>query len=443
MANMGAYKDTNGNVKAYSRSDVQKVVNYAFARNIRVVPEFEVPGHAALFGHIDPSLVAGWNHSPWDGRNGKLTNTSESPFNGTILYWGTQYCNEPPCGQLDVRNPKAVSVYGKLVEEVGSWFPDSWLHVGHDEVNARAFGLIPESWDSGFGNELFPIMQEFTPKLVDILSKAGKTYVAWDEVTDDSVSIYNISSLIPKQDTVITAWSSPTSNVINRAAALGFQNIIVSDSSAYYLDCSPSATWCLSAFEKSTPNHSYTFPEGFKYFPGQWHNWTLIYQFDLLDGVHDEFSTVVKGGFGSLWTETIKRHNIDRYAFPRIAVIAERLWSYKHAPQFEFAKTGRRLERFRAALINEYSIDAADLLYLGNEEDTVFRPEYCDGQGQNSPSQKTSECCFAGEPLVGSDGSPPMNGTGFEVPANYCAISKFYTTDDLRHKKPKSVEYTY
>ncbi|ORY35937.1 hypothetical protein BCR33DRAFT_790615 [Rhizoclosmatium globosum] len=41
---------------------------------------------------------------------------------GGVVWWGRNYCNQPPCGQLD------------LINEVGSWFKDPVIHMGHDEI---------------------------------------------------------------------------------------------------------------------------------------------------------------------------------------------------------------------------------------------------------------------------------------------------------------------
>ncbi|ORY41383.1 glycoside hydrolase [Rhizoclosmatium globosum] len=388
-----AYKNADGSLKIYTKKDVQDIVKYAFDRNIRVIPEFETPGHNAVLGHIDPDLISSWNHSPWDG-NSFATNAMCSnqtvPVDkvtndcvGGVVWWGRQFCNQPPCGQLDVRKEKALQILDQLINEVGSWFSDPVLHVGHDEVNTRAYGLVPDNWDSVPADALHPLMRNFDSRLLGMLG--GKTLAAWDEIVTD----FGVADIIPKQS-LITLWNAPNGvpAAIENVAEKGFKNIAVAPSAYWYLDCSPSARWCSSDFERTVPDASLNIP-GFKTFPGQWHNWTLIYDYEPLDSLSANAKSSVKGGFGALWSETVKRHNLDRYVFPRVAAIAERLWSNVKRDD----KTATRLDRFRASLVNEKAIASATLEYLGNQEEFVFRPEYCDGLGLTAPGQKTAECC--------------------------------------------------
>ncbi|KAI9202955.1 glycoside hydrolase superfamily [Polychytrium aggregatum] len=417
-----AFKYDDGTPKIYTKDDIRKIIAYAFARNIRVIPEFEFPGHNAVFHFADPSFVLAYAHSPWDGRNGYLKNDSTTQLVG----WGAQYCNEPPCGQLDPTNYKAMCLVNDLVNEVGSWFEDPVLHVGHDEVNGRVYGKVPDNWDT-FDPTVYtnPVVQAFEKQFVPILAKAKKQYAAWDDAATD----FGIEKIIPS-NAIITQWQTGQDGTnggkVNDIAAKGFTNIVVSPSSHYYLDCSPSVAWCMS---NPLPNISYNLP-GYKTLTGQWHNWTMIYQYDPLSGVLPANVPFVKGGFGSLWSETIKRHNLDRYVFPRMAAIAERLWSYTNAA-YDPVATPRRLNRFRASLINELGIASADLDYLGNGEGTVFRTELCDGPGTTAAFQKTSECCFAGQP------------TAPGASENYCEIACTYKTNSFVYTIPANVPYDY
>jgi len=324
-----------------------------------------------------------------------------------------------------------------LISEVGSWFQDPVLHVGHDEINARAYKLVPEAWDEVPFDALFPMMREFEPKLLKMLAKAKKTYAAWDDVADQ----FGIEDIVPKNG-LIGVWQGPTVERVNKMAEQGFNNIILSPSDTYYLDCSPSARWCSSDYERTIPATKYDIP-GFATFTGQWHNWTMIYNYDPLAGLTPKAQAAIKGGQGSLWTETIKRHNVDRFTFPRASVIGEKLWSYANA-KFD-GNTAKRLARFRASLINELQIDAAALDYLGNGEDMVYRTEMCDGAGMTAANQKTNECCFPGEPLTGGNGGElqPPYGSHFADPTDYCRIAGKYITNQLVHAVPAKVSYGY
>ncbi|KAI9201796.1 glycoside hydrolase superfamily [Polychytrium aggregatum] len=428
-----AYKDASGKPKVYTKQDVQSIIKYAFERNVRVIPEFETPGHNAVFGHVDPSFTLDWNHSPWDGNNAEYSNTTLPGETGPVIWWGRHHCNQPPCGQLNVQNPKAMAFLDELITEIGSWFADPVVHVGHDEVNLRGYGLAPDNWDVVPQDLIHPLMREFEPKLLNILKKNKKTWASWDE----SLTDFGIADIVPK-DGIITQWRAADAPV-NALAAAGFQNIVIANSDYYYLDCSPSARWCSSDFERTVPADKYDLP-GYATFSGQWHNWTKIYNFDPLADVLPQYHGNVRGGFGALWSETIKRNNLDRFAFPRVSVIGETLWSYGSVKYSE-AVTPLRLERFRASLVNELNIDAATLDYLGNKEPTIYRPEICDGEGTTAPFQKTNECCFPGEPLTGGDGGPLLPPAYYEAPTDYCRIAGSYDTDAIVHNNPSPVPY--
>jgi len=422
------FKYANGTSKLYTKSDVKAIINYAFLRNIRVIPEFEMPGHCGIFGYVNPALVLGWNHSPWDGKNGEWENATKKDK----VIWDSGWCAEPPCGQLNIIHSAYLTIIDLLITDVGNWFVDPILHVGHDEVNPRPYGLVP----SKNGEPVVaPLMRGFEPKLIAILDKNKKRYAAWDEVTTD----YGIAEIIPR-DSLITLWlgQSKVPTIVGK----GLTNIVVGNFDSWYLDCSPSVTWCLEGYEKTQPDTSYNIP-GYHTYPGQWHNWTKQYLVDPLGGLTEpSYINAVKGGFGALFTETIKRHNLDRYAFPRLAVIAERLWTYSKA-SYDAEVTPVRLGRFRASLIDELAIGAAPLDYLGNGEDMVFRTEWCDGAGRTAPGQKTNECCFSGEPTTGGNGGPVREPSYFADPADYCKIAGLYVTNDLKYVKPKPVPYPF
>ncbi|KAI9327381.1 glycoside hydrolase superfamily, partial [Obelidium mucronatum] len=442
-----AFKNKDGSIKAYTKKDVREIVMYAYQRNIRVIPEFETPGHNAVLGHIDAKLISSWNHSPWDGNsfaNNAMCSNQTVPVDkvtndcvGGVAWWGRHYCNQPPCGQLDVRKQRAIDILEEMVSEIGGWFDDPILHVGHDEVNARAYGLVPDNWDVAPLETLHPMMRNFDKQLVQILKDNDKTLAAWDEIATD----FGSDDVIPK-NSLITLWQGPTVDKVKTIVSKGFKNIVLAPSDTYYLDCSPSARWCSSDYERNFPADKYDIP-GYATFSGQWHNWTLIYDYEPLAGLSTAEAAAIKGGFGALWTETVKRHNLDRYVFPRVAAIAERFWSNTKRND----ATATRLNRFRASLVNEKGIAAAELSYLGNKEGVVYRTEYCDGAGLTAPGQKTGECCFAGQKNTDSNGGPLLNpySSHFDPKVNgdYCAIAALYKTNDLVYTKPAPVAYEY
>lgn len=50
----------------YTQAEARALVDYAFRRGVRVLPELDMPGHTASFAKADPSWVACNMVSPWD-----------------------------------------------------------------------------------------------------------------------------------------------------------------------------------------------------------------------------------------------------------------------------------------------------------------------------------------------------------------------------------------
>lgn len=102
--------------KIYTPQDVAAIVQHGAERGIRVLPEFDSPGHAASWGRAYPNLTVCLDAQP----HGK-------------------YAAEPPAGQLDPLEPFTYNVLDTLVKEWSGLFPDSQAHIGGDEVNMNCW----------------------------------------------------------------------------------------------------------------------------------------------------------------------------------------------------------------------------------------------------------------------------------------------------------------
>ncbi|KAJ3082241.1 hypothetical protein HK102_001836, partial [Quaeritorhiza haematococci] len=104
----GAYSE----YEIYTKSDVDRIVSFATDRGIRVVPEFDVPGHSHAwgFGYPELNLTICNNERDWQA-----------------------FAAQPPSGQLDMTNKEVYRVLKTLFTEMAGWFPDSMMHLGADE----------------------------------------------------------------------------------------------------------------------------------------------------------------------------------------------------------------------------------------------------------------------------------------------------------------------
>ena len=103
----------------YSPVDVQAVISYARDRGIRVMPEFDTPGHSTSWGRGVPGLLT-------------------QCYNPTT--------KQPIPGSFGPINPTLNSSYDfleTLLGEVAGVFPDAFLHVGGDEVAFTCWASNP------------------------------------------------------------------------------------------------------------------------------------------------------------------------------------------------------------------------------------------------------------------------------------------------------------
>jgi hexosaminidase len=189
----------------YTQEEVRGLIEYARDRGIRVVPEFDVPGHSTAWLVGYPEFASGPGPYEIERR------------------WGVF---DPA---FDPTSEKTYKFLSEFFEEMAKLFPDHFFHVGGDEVNGK-------EWDGNPKIQLFiranhlknnqSLQAYFNKRLQAIIAKHGKSMVGWDEV---------LTPDLPR-DIVIQSWRGQDS--LAAAAKQGFRGIL---SSGYYLDLGLSA----------------------------------------------------------------------------------------------------------------------------------------------------------------------------------------------------------
>lgn len=247
----------------YTQAEVRDVIAYAGARGIRVVPEFDVPGHATAWLVHYPEL--GSMPGPYQLERGH--------------------------GIFDpVMDPTKESTYqflDKFFGEMARLFPDPYLHIGGDENNGREWtksASIQAFMRSHGLKDNAALHAYFNKRLVAIVKKHGKTMMGWDEILHPDVP----------REALIQSWRGP--KALAEAARQGYPVIL---STGFYLDLMQSAE-----------HH---------------------YEADPLGGdaatLPPEAQARVLGGEACMWTEFVNPENLDNRLWPRLAAVAERLWS--------------------------------------------------------------------------------------------------------------------
>lgn len=181
----------------YTQDQIREIVTYARDRGIRVIPEFDVPGHSGAWFPGYPELASAPGPFVLGGRGGSVMDPSKE---GTYTF-------------LD-----------GFIGEMAQLFPDPYYHIGGDEVNPRAWNQSEsiQSFAKEHGLKDAPAIQVyFNQRLLKIVQKYGKTMVGWDEI------------LVPglPTDAVIQSWRGQKS--LSEAASKGYRGIL---SWGYYLD---------------------------------------------------------------------------------------------------------------------------------------------------------------------------------------------------------------
>ncbi|MEP6924058.1 MAG: family 20 glycosylhydrolase [Pyrinomonadaceae bacterium] len=184
----------------YTQDQIREIIAYARDRGIRVVPEFDMPGHATawLVGHPELGSAPG------------------------------PYKIERGAGIFDpALDPTREEVYQFLdgfLGEMAALFPDAYLHIGGDENEGKQWDKNPQIQafmrDKGFKDH-HALQTYFNQRLLKILQKHGKTMMGWDEIFQPD---------LPK-DVVIHSWRGQKALV--EAARQGYQSIL---SNGYYID---------------------------------------------------------------------------------------------------------------------------------------------------------------------------------------------------------------
>jgi hexosaminidase len=247
----------------YTQDEIRGLIAYAHDRGIRVVPEFDMPGHSTAWFVGYPELASG--PGPYEIER----------------KWGVF---DPA---MDPTNEKTYKFLDEFVGEMSKLFPDHYFHIGGDEVNGKQWDANPKIQEFKKSHNLATneaLQAYFSERIQKIVTKHGKAVVGWDEVFIPGV---------PK-DIVIQSWRGQES--LARAAALGYHGIL---SNGYYLDLGWSAARHYAVDPKSGPAASLT----------------------------PEQQQLILGGESCMWAEYVDPENIDSRIWPRNAAIAERLWS--------------------------------------------------------------------------------------------------------------------
>jgi hexosaminidase len=261
----------------YSQETVRRIVAYASARGVTIVPEIEMPGHAtaaiAAFPELGvtvtpPAAVpADWGVYP------NLYNAEESTFR----------------------------FLENVLDEVIAVFPGEYVHVGGDEAVKHQWQASPRVQarmrELGVADEA-GLQSYFIRRMERYLRERGRRLVGWDEILDGGIA----------PGATVMSWR-------------GLEGALTAASNGHDTVLSPWPTLYLDNRQGDSAHDP----------PGRERIITLeeIYRFNPLppelaaDRRHH-----VLGLQANAWTEHMRtEERVEHMTFPRVAALAEVAWS--------------------------------------------------------------------------------------------------------------------
>lgn len=248
----------------YTQAQIHEIVAYARARGIRVVPEFDLPGHAVSWIVAYPELSSGAapEHIV-QSQNDQL---------------------RPP---VDPTHESTYRLLDSVLGEMSSLFPDQYFHIGGDEVDGKYWQNDPRisAWmQSHQMKDAHALQTYFSQRVEKIVQKHHKIPEGWDEILDGNLS----------KDSVIQSWRGADS--LASAAKMGYKTVL---SAGYYLDLMYPASQHYAVDPLSGASAT----------------------------LSDEAKQNILGGEAAQWTEYVTPEILDTRLWPRLGAVAERLWS--------------------------------------------------------------------------------------------------------------------
>lgn len=269
LSRQGAY-NAPYTTHVYSQVDVQTVLSYAHDRGIRVLIEFDTPGHTQSWGISHPELLV------------------------------PCYSGDQPNGARYGIHPLLNTTYdfmSKFWAEVATVFPDNYVHVGGDELSLGSGSCwttnpVLQAWMKQNGQTDYAALENlYEQKFVKIVSGTGKSIIGWQELFDNGITL--------PDDFVVNVWKGGWQDEMAKVTQT-FRTVL---SSPYY--------------ENYIQN---PYSNG-----GDWRQYYAAEPLNFTGSAAQKAK--VMGCETSFWAEFIDATNLFSRAWPRAAASGERFWA--------------------------------------------------------------------------------------------------------------------
>ena len=331
----------------YTKAELKEIIHYAEMRNITIIPEIDMPGHAKPMWYLFEGLrcdtkMAETEREQIDRAGKALTDASHT--------------------DLCISNPDTIEVIKYMVKQVAEVFPGETIHIGADEVKINpnsSWQAIGHWWfcslcddavqdqggtvskTTGY-NEFRKLQARFLEKVDSYIQSIGKKSAIWSE------GIYG--DFTPVTNPIFYYWDH--ANTLQPAKNKRLP-IVNADFTYYYLTTAQTQS---DVDEDNKVNYRRTDTRTLE----------AVYNFDLTkdgDAGQAAIGDTQIGAQACFWAESavgferggieysIDGGNMIYHVFPRLIAVAERTWSPEEKKDYNRfrEKMQPQFERFDAA----------------------------------------------------------------------------------------------
>jgi hexosaminidase len=269
----------------YTQDELRELVAYAAARHITIVPEIEIPGHAA-------AAIAAYPELGNDDIPGYAPRV--------MTRWGVHPYTYAP-------KEETFAFLDDVLAEVCEVFPSKYIHIGGDEApkdqwkrSEFAQSVIKRE---GLADE-HGLQSYFIRRVEKMLEKRGRRLIGWDEIREGGLS----------PDATVMSWRGEKGGI---DSAREGHDVVMAPNSHTYLDY-----YQAPAASELAKGRQFEAIGGFLPI-------SKVYSYDPVPAVLDAAEARhVLGVQAQLWSEYFKTWDkVEYHAFPRIAAVAEVAWT--------------------------------------------------------------------------------------------------------------------
>lgn len=261
----------------YTQEEIREVIDYAEKRQIRIIPEIEMPGHAlaALASYPEMGCTGG-------------------PYK-VASRWGIfedAFC---------AGNDKTFVFLENILTEVAALFPGEYIHIGGDECLKNRWEECDKCQQrikqEGLKNE-HELQSYFIQRIGNHLEKLDKKLIGWDEILEGGLA----------QGATVMSWRGYEGGI--QAAKSGHDAIMTPTSFCYF-------------------DYYQDKPETQPLAIGGYLTLRRVYEFEPVPRqLNPTEAKHILGGQANLWTEYIKTlEHLEYMAYPRAVALSEILWT--------------------------------------------------------------------------------------------------------------------